>query len=83
MEKIELKITSHVGNLVRFDYNNDGSRDLLDKPYRPKWKHAKFRLPSGKPKLEVFGDNVTDEMILDAVSKRYSNFKFTLLISKQ
>lgn len=78
LQEVELKITSHVGNLVSFDYYNDGSRGLLDKPYRPRWKHAKFRLPSGKLKCEVFGNDITNEMILQVVSKKYSNFKFRL-----
>jgi hypothetical protein len=73
---IEVTITNHVGNLVRYDYYNDGSRGLLDVPYRPRYKHAKFRLPSGKPKCERFGNDLTDELILQVLSKKYSNFKF-------
>lgn len=75
---IKISIKEVVGNLVRFDYYNDGSRGLLDKPHRPKCKHAKFRLPSGKAKYEVFGGDDTPEAILKAVSKKYSNYKFTL-----
>lgn len=76
--KIEITIKSLIGNKVKYDYYNDGSRGLLKKPYRPKCKHAKFRLPSGKAKYEVFGWDDTDEEILKAVSKKYSNLKFKL-----
>ncbi len=75
---VEVTIKAWTGNMVRFDYNNDGSRDLLDVPYRERGKNAHFRLPTGKKKVEYFHSDLTDEMILLAISKKYSNFKFTL-----
>jgi hypothetical protein len=75
---IQIQIKAWVGNLVRFDYYNDGGRGLLDKPYRPKGKNAHFKLPNGKKKVEYFPNDYTDTEILNAVSKKYSNFKFTL-----
>jgi len=76
--EIEIEIKEWVGNLVRFDHYNDGSKGLLDKPYRPKGKNAHFRLPTGKKKVEYFSDGLSDEDVLKAVSKKYSNFKFKL-----
>jgi hypothetical protein len=80
MEKdiIEVKVSEHQGNLVRYDYNNDGSRDKLRVPYREQWKSAKFRLPSGKPKNEVFDMSMTDDLILEFIEKKYRNLKFKL-----
>jgi len=75
---IVITIKKCVGNKVKYDYNNDGTRDKLSQPYRPMWKNAKFRLPSGKPKCEVFGYDEPDEEILKAISKKYSNYKFSI-----
>ena len=77
--EVEISIKCWVGNKVKYDYNNDGSRDKLDAPYRMKGKNAHFKLPTGKKKVEYFHADLTDEMILKAVSLKYSNFKFKLI----
>jgi len=77
-EEITITIKNCVGNKVVFDYDNDGGRTRLAKPYRPKWRNAKFRLPSGKPKCEQFPSESTNEEILKDISFKYQNFKFKL-----
>ena len=73
---VGITIKHCVGNLVKYERDNEGLRDKLAQPYRPKWINAKFRLPSGKPKIERFSEGTTDEEILSAISKKYSNYKF-------
>ena len=75
---ITITIKKCVGNLVTQEVYNDGLKYPIDKPYRPRWQNAKFRLPGGKPKLEVFSNDRTPEEILTAVQKKYSNLKFKL-----
>ena len=67
-----------VGNLVNYERDNEGLRDKLAQPYRPKWINAKFRLPSGKPKLEMFKEGTSDDEILSAIQKKYTNYKFII-----
>lgn len=75
---ILISIKKCSGNLVKYDYGNDGERWKLDKPYRPKWLSIKFRTPSGKPKHERFEVDFTPNEILEILSKKYSNFSFQL-----
>jgi hypothetical protein len=74
---ISVEISQHIGNVVKYEVNNEGTKDPVT-PFRRRWKHAKFKLPSGKKKCEVFPYDKTPEEILSAVQKTYSNFKFKL-----
>lgn len=72
---IEVAIVVKKGSLIKYERDNEGLRERLDKPYRKIWKAAKFRLPSGKPKNEIFPVDWSDEDIMAAVKKKYSNFR--------
>lgn len=78
-EPIEIRITQHRGANAKWDYDYYGDRTRAE-GYGGYYyyQHAKFRLPSGKPKYEKFSDGVTSEEILAAIQKKYSNFKFVL-----
>lgn len=75
---IEIIIKKCTGNKVKWDYDSDGRRTRRLEGFTPRWKNAKFRLPSGKPKTLSFPFEKTSDEILAEVQKRYSNFKFTL-----
>lgn len=75
---IEITIKHCVGNKVKYERDNEGLRERLPQSYRPKWINAKFRLPSGKPKLEMFSDGTSAEQILAVIQKKYSNYKFVI-----
>lgn len=76
LPEIEVFITRHKGNTVKYERYNDGLRYKLDQPFTPQFKHAKFTLPSGKNKCERFSIETFDSTILDAIAKKYSNFRF-------
>jgi len=67
-----------LGDWVRFERYNDGLRYPIDEPYQKKGSTVRFVLPTGKKKTEMFLYEETDDQILAAVQKKYSNFKFTL-----
>jgi hypothetical protein len=75
---VELTIKRCEGNIVRFERNNEGLREKMDKPYRKKWANAKFTLPSGKGKCIRFDNSMDDESILAKVRYTHQNFSFTL-----
>jgi hypothetical protein len=77
-EVLTITIKRWVGNLVKYERYNDGLRYPLDQPYREKGASAKFRLPSGKGKTEIFAYDATNEQILEGMKRRYSNFDFVL-----
>lgn len=71
---IEVFVTRHKGNTVKYERDNEGLRDKLEKPYTPEFKHAKFTLPNGKKKCERFTITTFDTTILEAIRKKYSNY---------
>ncbi len=78
--EVEIKIKAWVGNTIRFDYCNDGTRLLLDKPYQHAGKNAHFILPNGKKRVEYFSAESTNEDILIHIARKYSNFEFKLVM---
>lgn len=75
---IRISINRWIGNLVRYERDNEGLRDKLDVPYRKNGSTVRFVLPTGKKKTEFFLYENTNEEILAAIKKKYSNFKFKL-----
>lgn len=78
MPDLELRITNHTWYAPKYLYSYYGDRELNSERGRSgKYRHAKFRLPSGKPKCIRFGD-ISDEEVLAAIRKQFSNFSFVL-----
>jgi hypothetical protein len=77
-QTITINIKRWLGDWVRFERYNDGLRYPIDEPYQKKGSTARFVLPTGKKKTEMFSYESTNEEILAAIQKKYSNFKFTL-----
>lgn len=78
---IEIRITNHVGYSAKYSYDCYGNKDRnVNGGQRFYYRHAKFRLPSGKPKCERFGGDVTDEQIFSSITKKYSNLKATFIL---
>lgn len=77
-EAIEITVLRTKGNLVKYERDNEGCRVKLDTPYRNAMTHAKFTLPNGKKKMEVFSIHTPAQHIVWEVQRKYSNFKFKI-----
>ena len=75
---IKISIKRWLGNWVKYERDNEGLRDKLDEPYQKKGSTVRFTLPTGKKKTEIYPYEFTDEQLLKAIQKRYSNFRFQL-----
>lgn len=81
---IEVRITNHVGYAAKWSYYDYGDRypnENYGSSYS--YRHAKFRLPSGKPRCIRFAGDVTDDTIILEISKKYSSLKSTFVKQTQ